>query len=200
MALTPEQQLKVREFVVNMRAKKPIAIVDAYYDGRGQALCPAVTGISHHISPWGDIEPCPIVQFTKESIYDERGPARAIRESGVRQDFRELSAGATRACVGPEGPELLAGLMEKHSATDSTARKQAMAELRAMEPRPSQYNPANCIPEKSWAYRLAKKFWFNDFGAYANPRSAEEILGEFFPKGDPAASKPTSGLELPVIS
>ena len=24
------------------------------------------TGISHHISPWGDIEPCPIIQFAKE--------------------------------------------------------------------------------------------------------------------------------------
>src|SRR6516165_872206 len=60
LCLTPEQQLRVRKFVVNMRAKKPIIIIDAYYDGEGQALCPAATGISHHINPWGDIEPCPI--------------------------------------------------------------------------------------------------------------------------------------------
>jgi len=37
-------------------------------DGEGKALCPAATGISHHINPWGGIEPCPIVQFSKESI------------------------------------------------------------------------------------------------------------------------------------
>ncbi len=199
LALTPEQQLQVRNFVVTMRAKKPIAIVDAYYDGRGQALCPAVTGISHHISPWGDIEPCPIVQFTKESIYDERGPVRAITESTFLQDFRELAAGATRGCVVLERPDLLAALMEKHGATDSTARQQAMVELRAMTPRPSQDNPAVCIPEKSWAYRLMKRFWFNDFGQYNNPRSAEEILGEYLPtKPSPRGTPP--GLELPVIS
>src|SRR5918911_174260 len=69
LSLTPEQQLRARRFVVEMRAKKPIIIIDAYYDGEGQALCPAATGISHHINPWGDIEPCPIVQFTKESIH-----------------------------------------------------------------------------------------------------------------------------------
>ena len=70
LALTPEQQRKFRQFFVDTRVNKPIGIVDAYYDGRGQALCPAATGISHHISPWGDIEPCPIVQFAKESIHD----------------------------------------------------------------------------------------------------------------------------------
>ena len=57
LCLTPEQQQQARRFVVEMRAKKPIIIVDAYYDGEGQALCPAATGISHHINPWGGIEP-----------------------------------------------------------------------------------------------------------------------------------------------
>ncbi len=37
LCLTPEQQLRVRRFVVEMRAKKPIMIIDAYYDGEGQA-------------------------------------------------------------------------------------------------------------------------------------------------------------------
>ena len=31
------------------------------------------TGISHHINPWGDIEPCPIIQFATETIHDDRG-------------------------------------------------------------------------------------------------------------------------------
>ena len=78
-----------------MRAKKPIVIVDAYYDGEGKALCPAATGISHHINPWGDIEPCPIVQFTKESIHADRGDPRPLREkflqSAFLRDFRELA-------------------------------------------------------------------------------------------------------------
>ena len=57
-------------------------------------------------------------------------------------------------------------LVEKHGAKDSTVRGTALAELEAMSVRTSQFNPGNEIPEKSWAYRLAKRFWFYDFGAY----------------------------------
>ena len=57
-------------------------------------------------------------------------------------------------------------LAERHGARDTTARGTALAELEAMETRPSQYNPGQEIPEKSWAYRLAKRFWFNDYGMY----------------------------------
>jgi len=65
-----------------------------------------------------------------------------------------------------ERPDLLKALAEKHGAKDSTVRQTAAEELDAMEIRTSQYNPVAQIPEKNWMYRLAKKFWFNDFGAY----------------------------------
>ena len=42
-----------------------------------------------------------------------------------------------------------------------------------MAPRPSQYNPGHEIPEKSLAYRLAKHFWFNDYGMYGRHFRAE---------------------------
>jgi len=166
LALTPQQQLRAREFVVNMRAKKPIGIVDAYYDGRGQALCPAATGISHHVSPWGDIEPCPIVQFAKESIHTPESLYDKFNGSEFLRDFRQTAAEATRGCIVLERPDLIKELVERHGARDTTARGTAMAELEAMQPRPSQYNPGHEIPEKSWAYRIIKKYWFNDFGAY----------------------------------
>jgi MoaA/NifB/PqqE/SkfB family radical SAM enzyme len=168
LALTPEQQLKARKFVVDMRAAKPIAIIDAYYDGQGQALCPAATGISHHISPWGDIEPCPIIQFAKESIHDKRGIRETFQQSEFLTEFRQVAATSTRGCIVLERPDLIKELVVKHGARDTTARGAAMAELEAMQPRPSQWNPGNEVPEKSWAYRLAKKYWFNDFGAYRN--------------------------------
>ena len=49
LALRPEQVLAVRRFIVQMRARLPIAIVDAYWDDRSEALCPMATGVSHHI-------------------------------------------------------------------------------------------------------------------------------------------------------
>ena len=55
-------------------------------------------------------------------------------------------------------------------------RGTAMAELEAMTPRFSQWLPGEEIPEKHWMYRLAKKHWFGDFGAYqAEPPSAGEV-------------------------
>jgi hypothetical protein len=169
LCLTPAQQLELRKFVVEMRAKKPIIIIDAYYDGEGQALCPAATGISHHINPWGDIEPCPIVQFSRESIRrdkDDRNLRDKFRQSAFLEDFRDLARSTTRGCIVLERPDLLQGLIDKHSARDSTVRGTAKQELAAMTTRTSQFNPAGEIPEKNLLYRLAKRFWFNDFGAY----------------------------------
>jgi hypothetical protein len=48
-----------------------------------------------------------------------------------------------------------------------------MAELEGMRPHASQYNPGNEIPERSWAYRLAKRLCFTDFGAYGAHFRAE---------------------------
>lgn len=170
LCLTPEQQLQARRFVVEMRARKPIVIIDAYYDGEGQALCPAATGISHHINPWGGIEPCPIVQFTRESIHASDSDQRHLRDKFLQseflRDFRQLAQSSTRGCIVLERPDLLQSLVERHGARDATVRGTALAELAAMEVRTSQYNPGGEIPEKNLLYRLAKRFWFNDFGVY----------------------------------
>jgi MoaA/NifB/PqqE/SkfB family radical SAM enzyme len=166
LGLTPEQLVEVRRFVVDMRAKMPIGIVDAYYGHDGKALCPMSTGISHHISPYGDVEPCPIIQFAKEDIRDGRGIVAAIRDSAFLKDFRELSAEATRGCVVLERPDLVKELVRKHGAKDTTVRGTAVAELEGMAQRYSQWLPGEEIPEKHWMYRIAKRFWFNDFGAY----------------------------------
>ncbi len=170
LALSPDEQLRIRRFVVEMRCRKPIGIVDAYYDHDGQALCPAATGFTHHISPWGDIEPCPIVQFAKDSIYDDRPLAETFNHSKFLRDFRELAASTTRGCIVLERPDLLHELTVLHEARDTTARQTAVAELLSLTPRPSQFNPGEQVPEKSWAYRFAKRHFFNDFGAYAKEK------------------------------
>ena len=191
LALTPEQQLCVRKFVVNTRVTKPIGVIDAYYDHDGKALCPAATGISHHIGPWGDIEPCPIIQFTRESIYDDRPLYEKMTQSEYLRDFRDLAASATRGCIVLERPDLLKALVEKHGAKDSTARQAAMAELEALEPRGSQSSISELVPEKSWVYRFAKKRWFNDFGVYNSPNNPLQI------EEQPAKTTPT---QLPVLN
>ncbi|MCL4194795.1 MAG: radical SAM protein [Thermoguttaceae bacterium] len=166
LALTPEQLLAVRRFIVQMRARLPIAIVDAYWDDQGQALCPMVTGVSHHIGPSGGIEPCPIIQFAKESIHDGRPLYDLLSQSEFLRDFRETSGRATRGCVVLERPDLVRQLVERHGAGDTTQRGTALAELDALQPRSSQHAPGQEIPEEHWAYRIAKRYWFFGFGAY----------------------------------
>jgi MoaA/NifB/PqqE/SkfB family radical SAM enzyme len=184
LALTPEQQLRARKFVVEMRAKKPIIIIDAYYDGDGKALCPAATGFTHHIGPWGDIEPCPIIQLAKESIYDRvdggavaivaepqyRPLAETFNNSQFLREFREVAAASSRGCIVLERPDLLHELAVLHDARDTTARKSSLAELAAMQHRPSQSSMTEAVPEKNWYYWFAKRYFFNDFGAYDSPR------------------------------
>jgi len=168
LALSDEQQRQARKFVVEMRCKKPIIIIDAYYDADGNALCPATTGFTHHINPWGDIEPCPIIQFATDSIHDETKTLKeTFNESEFLRDFRETAAKHTRGCIALERPDLIEELVERHSAKDSTARKTALQELQAASSWPSQYAPSmEKIPEKSWAYRIAKKIAFHDYGVY----------------------------------
>ncbi|MCA9081325.1 MAG: radical SAM protein, partial [Planctomycetaceae bacterium] len=146
LCLSQAEQQRIRQFVVDMRCKKPIVFVDAYYDHQGQALCPAATGITNHINPWGGIEPCPIIQFTTDNIHDDTKTLTEKLNSEFLRDFRELARDTTRGCIVLERPDLLKELVEKHSAEDGTARKTAAAELDAMQIRPSQYNPAHAIP------------------------------------------------------
>ena len=195
LGLRPEQLVQVRRFVVEMRAKMPIAIIDAYYDHDGKALCPMSTGISHHVSPTGHIEPCPILQFATDTIHDSRGIFKTIRDSAFLKDFRELSAQATRGCVVLERPDLVKSLVLKHGARDTTARGTAMAELEAMTPRFSQWLPGEEIPEKHWMYRLSKKYWFNDFNAYRKvpegaERKARELRQQLSPRSAPVVAAP----------
>ena len=166
LALRPDQLIRIREFVTSARAKLPIALIDAYYDDKGQALCPMATGISHHISPRGHVEPCPIIQFAKENVHDKRGIYDVLTKSAFLKDFRDITAKHTRGCIVLERPDLVKELALKHGAMDTTMRHTAIAELDSMTPRTSQHLPGREIPEKHWMYRLAKKYFFNDFGVY----------------------------------
>lgn len=165
LALTAEQIQRVRRFVVEARARKPILLVDSYWDDRGRAICPAAVGISHHVGPWGDIEPCPPIQFAAETIHD--GDVEAtIRDSKYLADFRRLAADAGRGCILLTDPAGLATFVVAAGARPSSRRAGDLERLRQASLLPSHHQPDAEIPEKHWAYRFAKKRWFFGFGAY----------------------------------
>ena len=193
LALSSDEQKRVRQFVVDTRATKPIIVVDAYHDDAGNALCPAATGFTHHVGPWGDLEPCPVIQLATESIHDDRKLAETFNQSAFLKDFRELTAEHTRGCVIMERPDLLVELAEKHGARDTTARGGVIDELKKITPRRSQYQPGDEIPERSFVYRWAKKYAFNDFGTYARHFDTSKYK-------DPDQSVTPAKSDLPVVS
>jgi MoaA/NifB/PqqE/SkfB family radical SAM enzyme len=168
LALSPDQITRVRRFVVEQRARMPIAIVDAYYDHNGKALCPMATGISHHIGPTGGIEPCPIIQFATDSVRTDRDLYDVFNQSAFLKDFRETAARHTRGCIVLERPDLMKDLVSRHSAKDTTIRQTAMNEVSGMKSRTSQWREEEEIPEQHWMYKIAKRFFYHDFGVYQN--------------------------------
>ena len=166
LKLDPDEIVALRRFIVDMRSKHPLMIVDAYWDHLGRALCPAATGIGHHISPEGYVEPCPPIQLAGENVGDGSRLYEVVTGSRFLAGFRELATGCTRGCIIMEAPERLDALRRELGAVDSSGRDGMAAELAAMLPCCSHHLAGREIPEKNWGYRLAKKFWFFGFGAY----------------------------------
>jgi hypothetical protein len=108
-----------------------------------------------------------VIQLAKESIHDDQPLAQTFNQSGFLRDFRELTAQHTRGCVIMERPDLLVQIAEKHGARDTTARGGVLEELKQVTPRRSQFQPGDEIPERSFVYRWAKRYAFNDFGTYS---------------------------------
>ena len=166
LALDDEEIAGLRRFIVDARSRLPIIIVDAYWDDMGKALCPAAAGMSHHISPRGDIEPCPPVQFAVENVGDGKRLAEVFQTSRFLEEFRQWASSRTRGCVLLECPGELGGFMERNNARDTSGRDNGLRELSEMESLPDHHQPGREIPERSFLYRFVKKRWFFGFGAY----------------------------------
>lgn len=165
-ALSEAQILQLRTFIVNQRGRHPIVIIDTYWDDRGRALCPAATGISIHINPSGDIEPCPPVQGSDCRAEASTPLAQAVAGSAFLSAFRQEIPACTRGCILLDRPEVLEPLMRKFGAHDTSGRPDNLASITRRAPCPGHHLPGHEIPERQWVYRLAKRNWFFGFGAY----------------------------------
>lgn len=164
LSLSKNEINKLREFLVEARKKYKIAIIDAYWDENGYGLCPAASGLSHHINASGDIEPCPVIQFATNNVND--GDLNNIyNDSAFLKNFKKEIPQKTKGCIIMEDPQWLANYSEKYSAKDSSGRENEIERLKTMPTIPS-HGSATPIREKNWAYRFAKKNAFFGLGAY----------------------------------
>jgi MoaA/NifB/PqqE/SkfB family radical SAM enzyme len=164
LALDSDDILRLRRFMVDGRTRFPVILIDSYWHANGVPFCPAADGLSHHINSAGYIEPCPVIQFAGESITD--GELVNIYENSLLlKDFRYEIKNKTQGCVFMEDPRWLKDFAEKHKALNTSNRADYFTDL---EKAPSIASHGSCpvIPEKSFIYRLAKKFVFFGMGAY----------------------------------
>lgn len=168
VALTREQIRGLRQFLVDERMNAPVVLIDVYWDDKGKAMCPGATGMSHHVSPSGALEFCPVIQMATDFLNED---ASNISELYEHSDFlagmRREVAKATRGCILMEDPQLMAQLIRRYDKVkETTTRQTAMAEYDQMQHVPGHDMGEDAIPERSMPYKWLKKNYFFGFGAY----------------------------------
>ena len=164
LALNSADIFRLRKFLVGGRTKFPMVLIDSYWRANGEPFCPAADGLSHHINPDGDIEPCPVVQMARENI-DDGELVSVYENSEFLKNFRNEINNKTGGCILMEDPWWLNDFAKKSKARNSSNREDFFDDLQKA---PSLVSHGSCpvIPEKSLIYRIAKKTAFFGMGAY----------------------------------
>jgi MoaA/NifB/PqqE/SkfB family radical SAM enzyme len=167
VALTKEQIVRLRQFLVDERLDAPVVLIDVYWDAQGRALCPGATGMSHHISPSGALEFCPVIQMTTDFLNaDASNLTELYSQSQFLAGMRQRIAETTRGCILMENPQQMVKILQAYDVRDTTSRATAMQEYARMKPVSCHDMGNAAIPEKSSPYRWLKKHYFFGFGAY----------------------------------
>lgn len=164
LALSLQEIEKLRRFLVDGRKKYPIVLIDAYWGADGEPFCPAAEGLSHHINASGNIEPCPVIQFSRDHV-NGIGLKHVYENSSFLKDFRVKVSGKTKGCILMEDPAWLQNFVQEHDAVN-TSNRPDLAEKLAKAPMIFSHGSCPKIPEKHWMYRIAKKRAFFGLGAY----------------------------------
>lgn len=166
-ALSKEQIRDFRVFLSEQRIDAPLFIIDTYWDDRGRAMCPAATGMSHHIAPSGAVEFCPPLQMAKEFINaDASNLVEIFHNSEFLASLRKMTAETSRGCILLENPQKMLQHLQEWNAIDSTSRGTVAEEYAAMRVVAGHDMQGEEIEEKSKIYRMLKKRYFFGFGAY----------------------------------
>ena len=166
-ALSKEQIRDFRIFLSEQRVDAPLFIIDTYWDDRGRAMCPAATGMSHHIAPSGAVEFCPPLQMAKDFINaDASNLVEIFNNSEFLVSLRKMTAETSRGCILLENPQKMLQFLQEWNAIDSTSRGTVAEEYAAMRVVAGHDMQGEEIEEKSKIYRMLKKRYFFGFGAY----------------------------------
>jgi MoaA/NifB/PqqE/SkfB family radical SAM enzyme len=164
LALSATEIERLRRFIVDGRKRFPMVIIDAYWDADGKPFCPAAEGLSHHINPFGQIEPCPVIQYSCGTLGSENLKI-TYENSGFLRDLKDGIHARTQGCILMENPAWIADLAAGHNALNTSGRP-AMDEQLRSGCLVCSHGSCVVIPERSFLYRIAKRRAFFGLGAY----------------------------------
>ena len=166
-ALTREQIRGLRQFLVRERLNAPLVLIDVYWDEEGRAMCPGATGMSHHVSPSGALEFCPVIQLAADFLNsDASNMTELYAKSQFLAGMRQQIAQTTRGCIIMDNPQLVVQMLQRYQVHETTSRGTAMEEYKKMTTVSSHDMEPDLIPELSRPYRWLKRNYFFGFGAY----------------------------------
>ncbi len=165
LALSPDEIATLRRFMVDARTRHPLAIVDSYWRADGTPFCPAAESLSHHVNPSGEIEACPVLQFSDHTVGDLSELEKYYSSSEMLHSLKNEIRVKTNGCVLMEDSLWLADFIEKNGAKNTSGREGYLGQLRAA-PRLCSHGSAPVIPEKSLIYKFAKRNAFFGMGSY----------------------------------
>jgi MoaA/NifB/PqqE/SkfB family radical SAM enzyme len=164
LALSADEIARLRRFLVEGRKRLPVVLIDSYWRADGEPFCPAAEGLSHHINAAGFMEPCPVIQFSRDRL-NGTDPAILYEKSDFLREFKTDILHKTKGCILMEDPAWLSAFAGKHGAVNTSNRPGIMEEL-VNAPVVASHGSCGNIPEKSLIYRLAKRTAFFGMGAY----------------------------------
>ncbi|HNW51674.1 MAG TPA: radical SAM protein [Prolixibacteraceae bacterium] len=164
LALSADEILRLRKHILDARSRFGIAVIDTYWNEKGEPFCPAAKGLSHHINASGDIEPCPVIQFSTDSVFAGK-LIDIYHQSAFLNEVRTVFPKLSNGCPVMDNPQQLVDFIGSHDAKDSSGRSNEYDRLNEMPPVDS-HGFCPVIPEKRWIYRFAKRRAFFGLGAY----------------------------------
>lgn len=164
LALSLKEINRLRQFLVEGRTKYSLVLIDSYWAANGEPFCPAAEGLSHHINPSGNIEPCPVIQLSKDRI-NGQSLKEIYENSDFLKAFKHDISEKTKGCILMEDAAWLTQFAIDHEAINTSNRPDLLEKL-AIAPKIASHGSSIVIPEKHWIYRMAKKRAFFGLGAY----------------------------------
>ena len=123
--------------------------------------------MSHHISPSGALEFCPVIQMATDFLNtDGSNLTELYVQSAFLEGMRRQIAGTTRGCIIMDNPQEMVNILQGYQVMETTTRATAMEEYMKMNKVASHDMGIEAIPERSRPYRWLKRHYFFGFGAY----------------------------------